>query len=388
MKRTNSVIAVLGIFLFAQAARADWTPAKRITWTEFSSLAPAVAADSNSHIHMVWQDDTNPDGVYQIYYKKSMDGGGTWSPNKRISWASVDYVSPEIAIDSGNVIHVVWYHLSAYPANTVYYRKSTDGGAAWSATKALSGPAAVERYVPAIAIGPSDVIGVVWSDETPGNQEIYYRSSTDGGITWSAVKRLTWMGSSTDPMITIDSLNRIHIVWEGGLSGNYEIYHKKSTDGGLTWSASKRVTWTSGHSYRPAIVTDSSHAIHVIWEDWMSSNAEIYYKRSVDGGTTWSAAKRLTWTSGWSGFPDVAADSTGYIHAAWFDNTLGQGQIYHKMSQDGGLNWGVIERLTWDSGSSNTPSIAINPNNAMHVVWSDSAPGNSEIYYRRGNWEH
>ena len=35
---------------------------------------------------------------------------------------------------------------------------------------------------------------------------------------------------------------------------------------------------------------------------------KICYKRSVDGGTTWSALKRLTWTSDWSYYPAIAAD--------------------------------------------------------------------------------
>jgi hypothetical protein len=33
MKRVIPAIAALGFFFLAQSAQADWTPAKRLTWT-------------------------------------------------------------------------------------------------------------------------------------------------------------------------------------------------------------------------------------------------------------------------------------------------------------------------------------------------------------------
>jgi len=67
MRRTQSIIAVIGLFLFAQAARADWTPAKRLSRTSGESLAPAMATDSANTIHVVWEDDSP--GNHEIYYK-------------------------------------------------------------------------------------------------------------------------------------------------------------------------------------------------------------------------------------------------------------------------------------------------------------------------------
>jgi hypothetical protein len=70
----------------------------------------------------------------------------------------------------------------------------------------------------------------------------------------------------------------------------------------------------AGNSGWPAIAADSVNNIHVSWMDDTPGNAEVFYRKSTDGGAAWAAAKRLTWTSGWSDYPDIAADSAGNLH--------------------------------------------------------------------------
>ena len=72
--------------------------------------------------------------------------------------------------------------------------------------------------------------------------------------------------------IAIDLSNNIHVVWLDSTPGNYEIYCRKSTNGGVTWGGVKRLTWNSGSSYNPAIAMDSSNNIHVAWNDETPGN--------------------------------------------------------------------------------------------------------------------
>jgi hypothetical protein len=69
---------------------------------------------------------------------------------------------------------------------------------------------------------------------------------------------------------------------------------------------------------------------------------------------------------------------------AWYDDTPGASEIYYKRSTDGGSTWGMSQRLTWTSDTSSTPVLAIESNNALHLVWEDNTPGNYEIYYKKG----
>jgi hypothetical protein len=262
-------------------------------------------------------------GNLEIYYKRSTNGGSTWF-TKRLTYNSGGSTESAIAVDSSNTIHVVWKDET--PGNfEIYYKKSTNGGLTWDGTKRLTWTTWGSN-LPVIAVDSSNNIHVVWADLTV----IYYMRSNDGGLNWTT-KRLSWgSGYSYSPSISVDSSDNIHVVWNDDTSGNNEIYFKKSTDGGVTWIGSKRLTWNSGLSIDAAIAVDSSNNVHVVWQDYSSVNYEIYYRRSTNGGITWDGVRRLTWNSGTSHTPAIAADSNINIHVVWADTTVGNGEIYYR----------------------------------------------------------
>jgi len=383
MKNKGLMIAALGLFFFVQAAQADWTPAKRITWNPAVSLSPAVALDSSGNVHVVWIDRTP--GNYEVFYRSSMDGGVTWGTSKRLTWTPLETYRPAIAIDSLDAIHVVWFDYA--PDNwEIYYRRSSDGGTSWSPSLRLtSTPGSSEN--PAIAVDSNDILHVVWSDDTSGNDEIYYKRSSDGGTTWSGDKWLTSnTGASLCPAITERPGGTIHVVWQEETPGNKEIYYRGSSDAGLTWKAPRRITWTTTDSQLPAVGQDAGGRVHVVWYDGASGDWAVFYKRSPDGGATWDPAKRMTWTSAWDCSPVLAVDSADMLHVVWVSYISGGSyEIYCKTSGNQGTTWGAAQRLSWNSGESYNPDVAADFLGKVHVVWQDSTPGNLDIYYKNGN---
>ena len=316
-------------------------------------------------------------GIFGIFLLVQPASAQTWEDTKRLTWTSGNSFAPSVAIDSNDYIHVIWNDIT--PGNSeLYYRKSTNGGTSWS-MKRLTWTAGVTSR-PALTIDSNNHIHTIWQDDTSGNQELYYKRSTNGGASWTT-KRLTWnSGESSYPDIVVDSNNHIYIVWKDDTSGNHEIYYKKSTNGGTSWTT-KRLTWTSEYSGGPRIAKDSYNHIHVVRYDSTPAKPEIYYKKSTNGGTSWTT-KRLTWNPGSSYYPDIAADTNNHIHVVWYDSTPGDSEIYYKRSTNGGTSWSQ-QRLTWLPDSSYNPSIATDSNNNIHVVWNEENPGNCEIYYMR-----
>ncbi len=66
--------------------------------------------------------------------------------------------------------------------------------------------------------------------------------------------------------------------------GNEEIYYKLSTDGGTKWGADIRLTNNTVRQF-PSVAVSGSQ-INVVWMDYRDGNEEIYYKRSTDGAQT------------------------------------------------------------------------------------------------------
>src|SRR5688572_13134176 len=115
--------------------------------------------------------------------------------------------------------------------------------------------------------------------------------------------------------------NIIHTAWYDNRDGNYEIYYKRSTDDGVTWLSDTRLTNDAAVSQRPSVAV-SGGIVHVTWYDSRNSNDEIYYKRSTDGGITWGADTRLTNNFNVSILPAISA-SGSIICIVWNDTRDG-----------------------------------------------------------------
>jgi hypothetical protein len=386
MKRFSGIFFTVVILLLLFSAMAyciTWSTKKRLTNNEGGSGSPAIAVDG-SDIYVVWCDDTtgNPD-ISELYFKKSVDGGITWTTGKRITHNAGNSVFPAIAVDGSN-IYVVWE--DSTPGNKeIYFKRSDDGGVTWTTGKRLSYRDG-QSMAPDIAVDGSNIY-VVWYDDRSlvRDRGIYFKRSDDEGATWSAHERLTNnVGENSLPAIAVDGSN-IYIVWYYDPSGttlDSEIYFKKSDDGGVTWTADMRLTNKEVDSVSPDIAIDGSN-IYVVWVDNIAGNSEIYFKKSDDGGATWTNDDRLTHNTGFSLRPAIAVDGSN-IYVVWEDSTPGNQEIYFKNSDDGGVTWTTGKRLTNNISSSYAPDIAADGSN-IYVVWEDNRGGDYEIFFKKGN---
>ena len=73
------------------------------------------------------------------------------------------------------------------------------------------------------------------------------------------------------------------------------------------WQPDVRLTNNPAYSYssynNARCVASSGNDVHVVWYDSRDGNYEIYYKRSTDGGISWEADTRLTNNTANSRYP-------------------------------------------------------------------------------------
>jgi len=375
MKKLQKIsLSLILLTIFSLALGAAWT-SKRLSNNTGSSYNPAIAVDG-ANVYVAWHDSTP--GSAEIYFRKSTDNGSTWPAAKRITFTSGFSGCPDIAAN-GSTVYIVYQDDTAGNSD-IYFRKSTDGGATWEAAKNVTDNW-WESYNAKIAISGSNIF-VVWQDNTPGNYEIYFKKSTDAGVTWQSQKRLTNnSGASLDPDIVSYDAN-LYVVWHDDSSGDKEICFRRSLDGGDNWQSQKQLTSNAGLSEYAAIAVGGSLGsdLYVVWQDSTPGKFDIHFRKSTDKGATWETCKNLTHNSGDSNCPSIAVRGAN-VYVTWYDITPGTTEIYVKKSADSGSTWQSSKRITNNVGASNNPVIALSASN-QYVTFHDYTPGNYEIFVK------
>jgi hypothetical protein len=243
---------------------ATFTAVKINTNAKFGwSLAGGGAIGSDGSIYFSWAGYTQNGGAkgpVNLYVSKSADGGRTWMSTQidtsgappdcsafLCGWAFLGAQMTMTADSSGN-LYLLWNGGSvAKGPERIYFAKSTNNGASWSAKVDVSTtPAGTSHAFPAIAATGNGDVRIAWMDTRAGSHwNVYYRSSTNGGSTWSSEVRLSTYVAGYSYIFAdgfsfpfgdyfemdIDELGTTHAVWGEAL--NYD------TPGSIWYSQGK-----------------------------------------------------------------------------------------------------------------------------------------------------
>ena len=114
-------------------------------------LGPGIAmtSDTAGQIYVLWNSGTVDGGPERIYFSTSTDHGGTWSPKADVSLApaGVDHAFPSVAAGAAGDIRIAWMDQRNEPDWNLYYRTSTNGGSSWSGETVLSTYVAGYSYI-------------------------------------------------------------------------------------------------------------------------------------------------------------------------------------------------------------------------------------------------
>jgi hypothetical protein len=103
-----------------------------------------VTADAAGTLYALWNAGPINKGAERIYFSSSTTGGSTWSPKVNVSNAAngVSHAFPTIVAGMTGDVRIAWMDTRQSPFWNTYYRSSTNGGATWSPEVQLS------SYVP------------------------------------------------------------------------------------------------------------------------------------------------------------------------------------------------------------------------------------------------
>jgi len=331
------------------------------------SSSPRIAVDSSGNINVVWETPYSFNGT--AFFSRSSDGGETFSSPRAIANGVSD--SPTIALDSGGNIYVIWFD---YLSRNILLTRSNDGGTTFSPSVQVTNrePKGNMGYV-LMTVDSSGDINILWEDFVIAWQIWFSRSNDCGNTFAAAVPISSSLEFESRLGMAVDSAGNINAVWNTQSRG--DVYLSRSVDGGLTF---RRMSIT--HNNAPPflnpccakVAVDWAGGIDIVWSDVQSTS--IVFNRSGDGGATFSTTKVLN-----AADPDIGVDSRGAINLVWdFGN-----QIQFSRSSDFGTTFSSSQTVS-SSGGAAAPLLAIDPQDNIGVAWTESAPGNQEIFFRRG----
>ncbi len=222
----------------------------------------------------------------------------------------------------------------------------------------------------------------VWWEGRDGHPQVYGKRSTDCGVTWLPDQNLSNdPDTSLCPSLAVSD-STVHLVYKSNSNG-WGAFYRRSTDGGATWSTDTALARFS--SAIGGCMTDAvwEATVHVLWAVFHGAYTQVSYRRSLDRGITWQPEVFLTHDSARSEDPSVAV-SESVVHVVWFDTRNSAGDAYYERSLDNGATWGPETRLTGDSAIVYAPTVAA-VDSLVHVAWIDRRGGGYQfqIYYMR-----
>jgi hypothetical protein len=394
---TLSIItAIIILFVFIDYTLSSSQPTYGQSFGNLTNLSNNTGFSSNpqittfgSNVYVVWRD--NSSGNYDIYFSSSVDNGTTFNGIENLSNNDGRSDEPQIAAVGVNV-YVVWRDNSS-GKDQIYFKRSSDTGNSFNTTENLSNSNGSSTDPQITATGNNAYI--IWSDTTTGNGDIYFKSSTDNGTSFSFPKNLSTNldGPALFPQVEAMG-NNVYVVWQDETPDKGRIRFRASNDNGNDFSITRVLSQENEVNANSPQLSVSERAIYVVWEDNSrsgnnsSKNFDLLFRVGTDGGSAFTNTKILTKNPGDSFDPRTATAGEN-MYAVWEDNTAGD---------DTSLNWEVRFRGVLYNGENTTdtkilsesigevadfPQIAASESN-LYVVWSDlfirTYPGMFDIF--------
>jgi hypothetical protein len=227
------------------------------------------------NVYVCWARFTGVAGNNGVFFSRSTDGGETYSQPQKISDSIHGSQFCDIAVTSDGTVFVAWrqfeFNMGQLQRDAVAWTKSTDGGATFAK------PAIAKEFV---HWDVGDGFARDCGDGPSACQSgyVFFRENSQVRITADptdttrpgaayVVFNATVPGTETPTGSTYETV-------EPGVGSQGQIYFIKTVNGGTDWSAPARITPTlaKGHQFFPDIDANAGE-LHVVWQDSRNDTA-------------------------------------------------------------------------------------------------------------------
>lgn len=277
--------------------------------------APSLAVANDGRFVVVWQDDTDKNGIFQIKVRGFESNGAQRFPQRTVNThARGQQISPRVAIAPDGFFVVVWEDDSDQNGFKNIFMRGfhADGTERWSERQVNVRSSGQQRW-PQVAMGPFGDFVVVWEDDTDKNKvfQIAMRAFTADGNEKFSQRTVNTVarGQQLEPYVAVDDVFRPVVVWsdDRDQNGVFQIRMRGfESDGRERFSDRVVNTDPTGQQRRPSIAMEANGRFVVAWED--NSRANILVRGfSANGNEFFSTRSISNIQGGHKSRPRIAA---------------------------------------------------------------------------------
>ena len=376
----------ISLVVASDAFAVSWAVNHALTGGGFGWAWPGSLAVSSSKVaHTVFEQRVVNQWI--AYYRRSVDSGTTWGVPFRLSRASVDEAGAASIDAYGASVEAVWLEgedILDGLDTVVMYRHSADSGATWGNAVPLT-PFFESAGMPRVARRGS-LVAVTWTNETNGR--VYVRISRDGGVTWQprvllavTTRKITSTRYEGMPVVAIGS----GVVYAVFYSASHTVRVRRSLTSGTTWYSAVSLA-TNGSGWDPAIAASGSSVL-VGYAATAAADSWSVVRRSTDKGAHWASAIELSARSTYPSFSPVIGVSGGRWMAIFercYSNSCAYSDLYYRASVNTGSTWSAAQKVGVRRRRYQQPSDVDIATKTL-VLYTNYDGSHNDVYVREGS---
>ncbi|MEA2030427.1 MAG: hypothetical protein U9N55_02365, partial [candidate division Zixibacteria bacterium] len=255
----------------------------------------------------------------------------------------------------------------------------------------------VEQNDPHIAVAPDGSFAIVWTDKREGANDIFLQRFDDNGFPVSDNIKINddvppqWQAQ---PALAVDLSGRYGSVWQDyrtdGYSSNPDIFYVLLDSSVVPTGCNKNITpgYQDWLRENPDISLSAWGTGVVVWADRISGSWDIYGQLIGSDGSLIGGSFKINDDSGINQqhSPRVSTSAVGWFVVTWYDDRLGNDDIFVQRFDSDGNALGSNVKVNTDTGSERQTYSDVATDGAGHftVVWVDyrngAYPANPDIY--------
>ena len=317
-------------------------------------------------------------GAFLVPFDAAAQG---WSPPWLVSDALPISADPALAVTPDGTLHAVWEDDFLGSPRIIYASKPVGGD--WSIPLTdISGVTTGTPGRPDIAATPNGAVHVLWHvDAGGGSFDVWYATKPAGG-SWSTPVQITTGGESADPSLVAGSDGSLHALTTFFAAG---VRYLRKPVGG-SWTPEKTFLPVSGSAIGlPSLAIGSGGSLYGVWLEFRSPNWSVVFVEKPAGGV-WGAQVTLADAVDVACPPEpvgcgpkiavspAGSPDAGRLHVVWQELVGSQRDIFYRTRPPGTTTWGARANISLtDLDDSIDPSVAAGGDGSIHVVWQEGS---------------